>query len=224
MTTKPFVHSYSAGKMFEQCPHRFHEDRVLRRFPFVQGPEAKEGDEIHKAFELNIARNKPFARKYKDMEAIAQAAKDKPGVKLVEAKWGLTKQFKPCGYFDDKAYYRYKNDYIAIDKSKAVLLDWKTGKDSYPDIEQLVEGAVCAFQHFPEIETVEAALVFVKAGTIQRRTYVREDLDDYIDAMAWKYGEIDAALKANDYPKTPTALCPWCPVTECEFWKPKPNK
>ena len=224
MTTKPFVHSYSAGKMFEQCPHRFHEDRVLRRFPFVQGPEAKEGDEIHKAMERYIKHETAFPRRYEYLEPIAVEAHAMPGVKQVESKWGLTKQFTPCGYFDDEVYYRYRNDFVTVEENAATLIDWKTGKASYPDIDQLVEGAVCLMLHNPDVDEVKAALVFMKHDVVEVRHYTREFLDDYVDDMAAKYAEIDAVMKEGEYEKTPSALCPWCPVEECEFWTPRKSK
>lgn len=224
--SKPFVHSYSAGKMFDQCPHRFHQDRVLRRFPFVQGPEAAEGDRIHNALAENIGDGVPLPEQYRWLKLIADAAARRPGTRLVEQKWALTKAFEPTGYFDGDAYYRYRNDYACIspDGKSAALVDWKSGKDKYPDVEQLVEGAVVLMQHYPEITTVGSALVFVKTGKVVPERYSRSSLDSYIETMAAKYAAIDAALAGGVFPKKPSALCPWCPVEECEFWKPKPEK
>lgn len=223
---KPFVHSYSAGKQYDQCPHRFHQDRVLRRFPFVQSEEAAEGDRIHDALAKNIGEGVALPKKYRWLRKIATAATQRPGQNLVEQKWGLTKRFTPTGYYGADVYYRYRNDYVNIcpDGTTAALLDWKTGSDKYPDEDQLVEGAVTLMSHYPKIEVVAAALVFTKTTKFLPSTYSRNHLDDYVETMASKYAEIDAALAAEEYPKKPGPLCPWCPVTECEFWRPKPER
>ena len=44
--------SFTAIKAFEQCPQRFYQERVLKKFPYEQSEEAKRGDMIHKAFEV----------------------------------------------------------------------------------------------------------------------------------------------------------------------------
>lgn len=226
MTSKAFVHSYSAGKIYDQCPYRFEQDRVLRRFPFVQSEAAAEGDRIHDALAQNTEHGAPLPEKYKWLQPIADAVARRPGAKLVEQKWGLTKMFTPTGYFDDDVYYRYRNDYVNVgpDGTTAVLIDYKTGSDKYPDTEQLVEGAVTVMVHMPKVLVVASALVFTKTGRVLPVTYTREHLDDYCAAMAAKYARIDAAIAVGEYPKTPGPLCPWCPVTECEFWRPPPQR
>lgn len=221
--TKPFVHSYSAGKQFEQCHFRFYQDRVLRKYPFVQGPEAKEGDEIHSAFEKYFKYELDFPKKHAEFQIIAERLKRKHGETQVESKWGLRKDFSPCGYFDNDVYYRYRNDYLRVMDNKAVLIDWKTGKAGYPDIDQLVEGAICVFQHYPDVENITAALMFIRHNVTELRTYERQYLDDYVDAMAYKYAEVDAVMKRGVYEKQQGPLCPWCPVTDCEFWS-EPKK
>lgn len=224
MSSRPFVHSYSAGKLFDQCNHRFHEDRVLRRFPFVQSPEAKEGDRIHKLFEEFVRDGTPFPKADTHLLPLGEAMRDKPGTKLVEQKWGLRKDWSPCGYFDDDVYYRYRNDYAAIHKSRAVLLDIKTGKDKYPDTDQLLEGAVILMQHYEQVQEVVSGLVFTKTERLVPANFSRDYLGDYLDQMTEKYGEIDVTMAQGIYPKKSGPLCPWCPVTECEFWRPKPER
>lgn len=224
MSKRPFVHSYSAGKAYEQCPQLFLQDRVQRRFPFVQSPEAKRGDEIHNALADGIKHGKPIPAKFKgeDLHLLVEAARNRVGLHLVEQKWALTKSFEPTGYYDDDAYYRYRNDYASITKQKAVIIDWKTGKDKYPDVAQLAEGAVVLMVHYPEVETVVSGLVFTATGKMVPATYTRGDLPMLIDQMAEKYAEIDRAMAEEDYPLQDGPLCPWCPVTDCPNWRPKP--
>lgn len=221
---KPFVHSYSAGKQYEQCPQRFYQDRVLRKFPFVQSPEAAEGDRVHAALERAVRDNAPLPAEYRSLKSIVAAVRGRPGKHLVEQKWALRRDFEPTGYFAGDAYYRYRNDFASVDGDKAVCLDYKTGSDKYPDTEQLLEGAVVLMQHFPEVNTVSCGLVFTKTGKLVPETFDRQTLPRLLDKMAEKYATIDAAIDRHDYPRKSGPLCPWCPVTDCEFWRPKPEK
>lgn len=224
MSRRPFVHSYSAGKAYDQCPQLFLQDRVERKFPFVQSPEAKLGDEIHDAIANAVENNAPIPKhlaKYR-LGPLVAAARGRPGEHFVEQKWALTKSFEATGYFDADAYYRYRNDYAAVHEGTAVLLDWKTGKDKYPDVDQLAEGAVVMMVHRPDVDRVTSGLVFTATGKLVPEVYTRGDLPMLIDRMAAKYAEIDRAMAEQDFPLQDGPLCPWCPVTDCPNWRPKP--
>ena len=73
--------SFTAIKAFEQCPQRFYQERVLKKFPYEQSEEAKRGDMIHKAFENFIKDGTPlpdYAEPFRDwVEVFAEQDGDK---------------------------------------------------------------------------------------------------------------------------------------------------
>jgi RecB family exonuclease len=97
------------------------------------------------------------------------------------------------------------------------VVDYKTGNNKYPDREQLKLMALMVFAHFPHIRKVNAALLFV----------VKNDLVKYAmsvdekDPAWWDYREriarIEQAFDTGVWNPRPSPLCPWCPVTTCEF-------
>ncbi len=221
-----FVHSFSARKKFRQCPDLFHKDRVQRLYPFVQGPEAKRGDAVHAALAGFIGRSIIIHDSMAELRPIAEAAKKRPGRKLVEQRLGIRKDGTACDYFADDVYSRGIIDYLNLwpDGATASVWDWKTGKDSYPDIDQLVDNAICVFAHYPTVDYIKAALVFVDHGTIVPAEFSREYLADYQDQVLAECAEIDVAMERGVFPLQKGPLCPWCPVTDCKNWSPPRKK
>lgn len=224
---KKFVHSFSATKKFKQCRRIFHLDRVERRFPFVKGEAAKRGDEIHDALANFIGKSIVIPKKHRELlQEYAVALKSRPGKKHVETKLGVRKDFTPCGYFDADVYMRVIIDYVNVspDGLKILVVDHKTGKDGYPDVDQLRDNAVVLFAHFPEAEEVHGLLAFLDHDTNAPAEFHREFLEDYQNQVLEDCAEIDVALATGDFPPTKGPLCPWCPHTKCEFWSPPPNR
>lgn len=220
---KKFVHSFSATKKFLQCPRIFYEDRVLRKFPFVKGAAAIRGDEIHLALANFIGKSIVIPEQYRELlEGVARAAKAKPGKKLVEYKVGVRKDFSPCGFFDEGVYTRCIIDYVNIspDGETVTVIDWKTGKDGYPDVDQLRDNAVVLFAHYPKAQVVKGLLAFLDHDTNAPAEFHRDYLSDYQDQVMEICSEIDLALVNKDFPYQPGPLCPWCPKTDCKHWSP----
>lgn len=123
MSSKPFVHSFSATKKFKQCRRIFHEDRVLRKYPFVQGESAKRGDAVHLALSNFIGRSIVLPAEWKaELEDYAKALKGRAGVKKVEMRLGIRKDFTPCDYFDKDVYARCIIDYFNLNTAGDTVL------------------------------------------------------------------------------------------------------
>lgn len=113
---------------------------------------------------------------------------------------------------------------IAVDSSDHTFLctermvpTHNTGNDKYPDQDQLVLMALMVFAHFPHIQKVNGALLFIVKGSMVKMQMLREQAD----AAWWKYRERTARLENsfanNVWNPTQTALCRWCPVVGCPF-------
>lgn len=223
-----FVHSFSAKKKFLQCNHLFFRDRINREFPFVQGPEAAEGDRKHKLL-ANAIRLKTVIRGDDAwMMDLVKGLRALGGNLHAEIRLAMTKSGEECEYFSDDAYYRGILDVLQIDEDgeTARVIDWKDGKDGFPDVDQLVENAILVFICRPEVQFVKASLRFLSTGKVEQLEFSREYLPDYLDALLGELHEIDEAIRLHDDHKTKGPLCPWCPVgAQCEFWTPpKPKK
>ena len=97
------------------------------------------------------------------------------------------------------------------------VVDYKTGNNKYPDREQLKLMSLMVFAHFPHIRKVSSALLFVVKDDMVKHSMTL----DQTEAEWWNYrrrvARVEQAHATGVWNPTPTPLCPWCPVTTCEF-------
>lgn len=211
--------SHSALKDFEGCARRYHEVKVLKKYPFQETEATRYGVEVHKAIEDYVRHNIALKPQYAQFKSVVDALLKKPGRKLAEHEMALTRTLEPCGWKSPEAWVRGIADILIVndDNLTATVADWKTGGDKYPDPDQLVLMSLMVFAHFPHIRKVNSALLFLVKGSMVKMQMLREDAD----AAWWRYRERTARLEAsyaNDvWNPTPTPLCKWCQVSGCEF-------
>lgn len=210
--------SHSALKDYEGCARRYHEVKVLKKFPFKDTVHTLYGKQVHKAAEDYVRDGTPIPEEYKFMAPILESLMRKPGRKVPEYEMGLREDLSPCGFMDTDVWVRGIADLLIIDDDslKAWIVDYKTGNDKYPDRDQLILMSLMVFAHFPHIRQVSSALLFVVKGSIVKHKMSRED----VDAQWWKYREriarLEKSFEADVWNPTQSPLCGWCPVRSCE--------
>jgi hypothetical protein len=211
--------SHSALKDFEGCARRYHEVKVLKKFPFRDTPQTLYGKDVHKAIELYGKDGTPLPAAFAQFKPVVDAVLAKPGRKLFEHEMGVTKDLRPCAFDSDERWVRGIADLLVVDDDNlsARVVDWKTGNDKYPDTDQLLLMGLMVFAHFPHIRRVSSALMFIVKGSMAKHALSRDDAE----AAWWTYKERVAKLEAaHQYgvwnPKQ-SPLCGWCPVKSCEF-------
>ena len=213
--------SHSALKDYEGCARRYHEVKVLKKFPFTDTQATLYGKELHEAAEFYIKDDKPLPPQFAFIKDTLDALKAKPGRKLCEHEMGVTADLRPCGFMDKDVWVRGIADLLIIDDDNltARVVDYKTGNNKYPDREQLKLMALMVFVHFPHIRKVTGALLFVVKNDLVKASFLRGEAEEYW----WEYRERVARIeKAHDsgvWNPKPTPLCGWCVVKTCEFNK-----
>jgi hypothetical protein len=130
---------------------------------------------------------------------------------------GLTKDFKPCEFKAEDAWFRGIADLLIINGDKARIIDYKTGKSSrYADPKQLALMAACVFVHYPDIELVRTGLLFVVCKdfvpadfTVHKKFDIFASLDSILVSRETAYNTGVFNPKKNFTCKA------WCPVSEC---------
>ena len=151
------THSFSALKMYENCPRRYMHQRVNKEVQDEGSDASKYGERIHEALELRLRDQSPLTdetRKYESLcTAIERESKD--GELFVEQKMTLNKNLTPTEWFAPDAWFRSVLDVLMIheNQKKAFVLDWKTGKRR-PDFTQMEIFALQVFKHYPNVDTV----------------------------------------------------------------------
>lgn len=210
--------SHSSLKDYEGCARRYHEVKVLKRYPFKDTQATLYGKEYHTAAELYIRDGTPLPEQFEFSKDMLDALIKKPGRKLCEQQMALTVDLQPCDWTSKDVWVRGIADLLIIDDDNltAWVVDYKTGNNKYPDREQLKLMALMVFAHHPHIRKVNAALLFViKNDMVKYQLSVDEK-----DPHWWDYRErvarIEQAHASGVWNPKPSPLCPWCPVTTCE--------
>ena len=215
------AYSYSAIKDFYNCPRKYYETRILKKWPKEEKSEQIiYGEDVHKALEEHITINKPLGphSRYQDtMDALIAI----PGEKLPEVRMALNDELKPVDFFAADVFIRGVADLVIIDRDKkrATIFDYKTGKATYPDPEQLELMALMVFRLFPEIEEVKAALLFVVHNKVIPAAYERKDEKAKWNKWEVKIANIENAQDSGVWNENPTGLCGWCVVRDCPHFR-----
>jgi CRISPR/Cas system-associated exonuclease Cas4 (RecB family) len=212
------AHSYSSVKMFENCGKQYHEVRILKKFKSSPTEATMYGERVHKAFEEFVRDKKPLPENLEHYRSFVEPLAGLSGEIRCEEKLGIRADFSPCGFFDSDVWFRGVPDYLAINPARTVARvgDYKTGKSSrYADTGQLELMAAMVMAHYPTIEQVKGALIFVVAKDIIQANYTRAQLPEILSRWAGRASMIDSALDNGVWNARPGPLCGFCPVDEC---------
>jgi len=211
--------SHSGLKDFENCPRRYHEVKVLKKYPTPDTEQIRYGKELHKAAEDYVRDNVPLPEQFLFVKPTIDALLKKSGRRYPELEMALTENLTPCEFKGSEVWVRGVADLVIVDDDNltAWVVDYKTGNNKYPDVGQLELMSLMVFANFPHIRQVNSALLFVvKESMVKYKMTIDEA------PAAWqRYRERVAKLAAchdNDvWNPNQTPLCGWCPVRGCEF-------
>ena len=187
--------SHSSLKDYEGCQRRYHEVKVLKKYPFQETEATIYGNVVHEAIELYIRDGKPIPEKYAQFKPVVDSFLAKPGRKFAEYEMALTKDLKVCNWGSPNAWVRGIADVLSIDDENLTAWcgDWKTGNNRYPDRDQLVLMSLMIFQHFPHIRKVNSALLFIVKNDMVRMQMTRDQAEQFW----WKYRERLARMEES---------------------------
>jgi len=214
--------SYSSIKTFEQCPKKYFHLKVVKDVKDEPGEAADYGTAVHLAAEEYIRDGKPIPEKFAYIRPVVERLAALPGEKHAELKLGVTSDLTPCGFFDKDVWWRGIADLLVIDGHRAWCVDYKTGKSArYADTKQLDLLAGAVFTHFPEVQKIKSSLIYVVSGELIPKTHVITERSTYLSVFNDELARLDAAMENGVWNAKSSGLCPWCPVTSCENWRPR---
>ena len=214
----PLPWSYSSLKDYENCARKYHEVRVLKKYKQDSTEQIRYGEELHKAAEEYVT-GIPLPPQFAFIKSTLDALLEKHGTKHAEMKMALNNTLEPCEWTSPNAWVRGVADLLILDEENKTgwVVDYKTGNNKYPDKGQLNLMSLLVFAHYPNIGTVNSALLFVVKNSVIKHKVERKEED----ALWWAYRERTARIEASHsnavWNPQPSGLCPWCPVTSCEY-------
>ena len=221
--TKPFAWSYTALTGFENCPHRHWRTKAAKDIPDPPGDAATFGKRVHSALENRVKDKTPLPESMKHYEPYCKRFEGVPGQVIVEHQIALNKQLKPTSWFAKDAWCRGVIDVGVVSGKKALMGDWKTGKRK-PDSEQMMLFAGLGFIAYPQVKVIDTTFIWLPDKKVDRETFKREDAADIWGTFLPRVKRMEMAYNdgPDAHPKKPSGLCNgWCPVKDCEFWKPR---
>jgi hypothetical protein len=235
---RPLPWSHSALSDYLNCPKAYYEKRVTKSVIDPPNDAGLAGDWTHKQFEVYLKNGTPLPSTYPlDIREWPVGLKapsaykgylDKiaamPGTLFVENKLAITRELEPCDFFSPDVWCRAILDIIVIDGQTATVIDHKSGKRKM-DTRQLKLAALMTFIHYPQVDIVRTGYAWLKDHVLDKKTYVRTGEAELWAEFLPDLRQYKQAYKTMTFGPRPSGLCNgWCPVTSCEFWKPKRSK
>lgn len=221
---KPIAWSHSALQDFNTCPKAFYHKRIAKDVKESQGEAAMWGDRVHKAFEVYLQGAEAGVMLDPELEiyhGMLDDVRRKPGELFAEQKLAINKRLQPCDWFDKDVWMRGIIDVLIKDGATAWVLDWKTGKQK-DDPRQLKLFALLVFIHHPEVRNCITEFRWLRTGNTTGATYFRHQESNLWGEMLPDLLRYKMAFKHEIFVPRQSGLCNgWCPVQQCEYWKPK---
>ena len=212
--------SYSSVSTFKQCPKKYYHLRVLKDVKDGTSAALVYGRDVHTAAERYIRDGTELPRQYKFMQATLDAFNAIEGEKHCEIRFGVAKEdgaYTPTTFFAKDVWWRGIADLLIINKDKAFIVDYKTGKNTnYADTKQLDLLAGATFLHYPEVKKIKSALSFVVCNEFISKEHTADMYKSYMNVFDAELERIEVALEKNVWNPVESGLCGFCPVTSCE--------
>jgi hypothetical protein len=205
--------TYSSLEKYLTCPRQYFHLRVLKDVKDLPSEQTIWGEKVHEAFELAVKLDTSLPKEMQGWESFLNKIKAIKGDKFTEIKLAVNKHFAPCDW--DNAWSRGIVDLLVVSGNTAIVADYKTGKRKLSD--QLSLYAAYVFAHYPEVQTVHTAFVWLKDKKIDRDVLTRSDISKIWLQFIPTTLKIEHSQESNKWPAKPSGLCKqWCHVLQCE--------
>lgn len=195
------------------CPRQFQAKYITKEVVFQPTAASEHGDRGHKALEARLKFGTPLPEEFEDVEPFAAAIESRDGDLYLEQRLPWTRDGRACTWRD-----RYAGgiaDWLLVAGDRAWLGDYKFGKYKTDPL-QLHILILGVFAHFPDVQHVTAALIFMRTGQLFEIEAGREDVT--LRTVAADMARYEAAQESGAYPPRPNGLCrQWCQVRNCVF-------
>lgn len=213
--------SYSSLTSFETCPKRYYHTKVVKDTADPPGEQAVWGQTVHKYLEDRVRDGVPLPESVKHYEPLVAPIAASTGTVIAEQQLAVTYGLTPTEWDSPDAWSRGIIDLgvIAPSGSKALLLDWKTGRRK-ADSDQLMLFAGLAFSHYKEMKTVTTGFIWLKDGVVDKKTFTREEVPIIWQKFIPRVQRLQRAYEETKFPAKPSGLCErYCPVPHylCQF-------
>lgn len=219
-----FSWSYTKFRDSRTCLRKLKEVTIDKNFKEEYSDALREGDSLHGAFERYVSKGAPLPTGWKYLQDWADDAARKitqHQITRVAAEYGITRDFKPTGYYANNVWLRVKLDQLDLfpngDKTLARVIDFKNGTPKDDPIQLAIYAAV-VFIHYPDVIGVRTEYWWIKIKEKTHELFRPEDIKELWAELLPELAKMEEAQEKNSYPPRKNGLCKaYCPVTTCEY-------
>lgn len=234
------VHSPSNLKMFRECPYKYEQIQIKKKYKREATPALNRGIKLHSWMESAIRDgwdsiewldNKTRDTAYGAWLAVRRL--QQTGWEVgVEVERAIDGRGRLVDWWDKPPlnWLRCKLDVLAVspDKKSGVVIDWKTGRP-WDDELQLMCNVMCAATG-TQVHRWHVMYYYLDSGvvrdyhrTVKSTVYRGPDgiLPDHGDVVISCIDGVHACLDEGIFPKNRNRFCTTCIVEDCEFYKPQ---
>jgi hypothetical protein len=217
---KPLPWSHSSLNDFVNCPRSYHRKRIVKDVKEEESEAIIWGNRVHKAFENRIKDGTPLPQGMEPYESYLASLEAAPGEKITERKIALSRAMNPCQFFGKDVWFRGVIDLSILEGDYALLVDYKTGKPKN-NFDQLKLFAIYTFLERPEVESIDVRYYWTQTFSSTQERYTRDQIGDMWKTFIPNLKQYAEAFATDTWQPRPSGLCGWCPVKDCEFWRPR---
>jgi CRISPR/Cas system-associated exonuclease Cas4 (RecB family) len=217
MPNKEIAWSYSRLNSYETCPKKFWHTALKKDVFEAESDAMRYGKKVHKALEVRVSNDKPLPLELRYLEPYARRLAKANGTKLTEQQLAIDRKFKPCSWFAKNTWCRAILDLAIVNKSHAVVFDYKTGKIT-DDFTQLRLAGALLMLHMPELETLDLSYLWTKDKQLTKYEdqFTRDSIKKVITELMPRIKRYEEAHHNDSFPARPSGLCKrHCPVKQC---------
>jgi len=209
------IGTYTLLDTYKKCPHQAYRRYFTKDFPFKPTKASEWGNKVHEAMDRRCSARQPLPLDMQQWESFARPF-DAHKV-ATEQKLAMDVNGHAVDYWDKNCWFRGKADLVIFDRERAYIGDWKTGNSRYEDPFELATNAMLLKANHPQLTQVGGCYLWLK----DMRVGQYYDVSDF--NATWRtvhdlMTEMAGKKRPEDWEKTKSPLCGYCPVADCEHW------
>ena len=214
--------SFSKLQVFDQCPRRA-KLQYLDKIPEPERPlppgktehANDRGSRIHDAAEKYVKSNVKLIDELHFFKEEFKHLRDlyREGKVSLEGEWAHDKDWGVCAWNSANTWLRLKLDaFVRIDKKRALVIDYKTGKKYGSEIKHAEQGQlymVSCFLRYPELEEITVEFWYTDQDDMTSVKYTRAQSAHFLRKFDNGGNRITSCTEFE--PKPSMFNCKWCP-------------
>lgn len=207
------AHSFSSISTWVQCPKKYEETYILKRWKDEGSAASRRGDVIHKELELYLKGERTERPTLEPQGGLLDMLKT-VGAEA-EPQLAVTRDLQPTGFWSDDAWLRGKLDAVIARMEPLTAWDWKSGKKRNNDLQADVYHVLLRGT-YPKAGKIRIVFDYLEKG----RQPPYQPGEGAIERVT---GLTDRIEGATAFPPKPSPLCRgYCPVKNCDYYEERP--